>query len=272
MADTRIYSTSALAARAIADQIVSVAENSINARGRFTILLSGGQTPRPLYALLATREFNDQIDWSNVHAFFSDERCVAPQHSDSNNHMVRQVLLDNVPIPVSHIYRIHGENDPEQAALDYEKTLRDFFGRRDTGGARFDLSLLGVGEDGHTASLFPGSEALNEQERWVRAVYAEHLESWRITLTPLALNAAQNTYFFVTGDSKADIMGRILSPNEDDAPLPVHAIKPRAGAPRWYLDQSAAKMVTSSLDWIAAQRPADIQQLGGAPTDEATET
>jgi 6-phosphogluconolactonase len=255
MPDTRIYPTGALAARAIADQIVSIAENSINARGRFTILLSGGHTPRPLYALLAAREFNDQIDWSNVHAFFSDERCVPPEHPDSNNHMVRHVLLDNVPIPVSHIYRIHGEIDPEQAAHDYEKILHDFFGRREAGGARFDLSLLGVGEDGHTASLFPGSDALNETERWVRAVYAEHLESWRVTLTPLALNAAQNTFFFVTGESKADIMRGILKPSDGDTPLPVHAIKPRTNAPRWYLDQAAARLISGSLDWMTAQNP-----------------
>lgn len=268
MPDTRIYSTVSLTARAIAQQIVSLAENSINARGRFTLLLSGGNTPRPLYAMLATREFTDQVDWSNVHVFFSDERCVPPGHPDSNSHMVRQLLLDNVPIPVSHIYRIHGENDPEQAALDYEKTLREFFGRREAGGARFDLSLLGVGEDGHTASIFPGSAALDERERWVKAVYAEHLASWRITLTPLALNAAQTTFFFVTGDSKADIIGRILSPNEGAPPLPVHAIKPGAGAPRWYLDQAAAKMVTGSLEWMAEKRAPSIQKLINAPKDD----
>jgi 6-phosphogluconolactonase len=219
--------------------------------------------------MLATREYSDRIDWSNAHVFFSDERSVPPEHVESNSHMARQALLDSVPIPVSHIYRIHGEHDPEQAATDYEKMLRDYFARREAGGgARFDLALLGVGEDGHTASLFPGSEVIHDGEHWVRAVYAQHLESWRITLTPRALNSAQTVFFFVTGEAKAEIVARILNPNEDAEPLPVNAIQPRSGNLRWYLDQSAAKQLTSSLDWMAAQRAPQIKKLGGDTVQE----
>jgi 6-phosphogluconolactonase len=255
MPDTRIYPTSALTARALADSIVEIAEYSINARGRFTIALSGGSTPRQLYELLATREYSERIDWANTHVFFGDERCVPPEHADSNSHMARLALLDSVPIPVSHIYRMPAEREPEQAAIDYEKMLREFFGRREAGaGARFDLVILGVGEDGHTASLFPGSPALDEQERWVMAVYAEHLQSWRLTLTPAAINAAQNICFFVTGEAKADVIGRILIPNEDAEKLPVHYIRGRAAPPRWYLDQAAARRATTSLEWMASKR------------------
>ncbi len=272
MPDLRIYSTGALAARAIADSFVSLAEASIDARGRFTIALSGGQTPRPLYTMLATREYSDQVDWSHVHVFFSDERCVPPEHQDSNYHMARLALLDNVPLPISHIYRIHGETPPEQAAVAYERTLREFFGRRESGGgARFDLALLGVGTDGHVASLFPHSEALLDVEHWVTAVHAEHLDSWRVTLTPQALNAAQNVYFFVTGDEKAEIIGRIHSPNEDAEPLPVNSIRPRSGSVRWYVDQAAAKLITGSIDYMAAKRPPTIQKLGGQPSDQLSD-
>jgi 6-phosphogluconolactonase len=258
MSDLRIYQTSALAARALADQIVTLSEAAISARGRFTLCLCGGSTPQQLYALLATNEYTSRIDWENVHLFWGDERCVPPEHADSNYHMARLAMVDHVPLTLSHVYRMHGELPPEEGAAHYERVLRGYFERRD-GKPRFDLLLLGMGEDGHTASLFPGSPALDIADRWVAAVYAEHLQSWRLTLTLPVLNQAQRTFFLVAGANKAEALVAVHAPTEDAPALPVHAIRPTANEPRWFVDQEAARHLTGSLEWMAQQR----RGLGG---------
>ncbi len=243
MPDVRVYATLALAARAIADEIVNISERAISTRGRFTIALSGGETPRILYRLLATEEYSGRIEWGQWHVFWGDERCVPPDHDDNNAHMARKMLLDLVPIPLSSIHRIVAEKEPEQAASDYEALLRDFFRRRGETRPRFDLLLLGMGADGHTASLFHGSPALTERERWVMAVYVEALGAYRITLTPPALNAAARTFFFVGGEGKADALLRAVKPPEAGTdPLPIHALQP-GGEMRWYVDQAASRLI-----------------------------
>ncbi|MBC7814247.1 MAG: 6-phosphogluconolactonase, partial [Burkholderiales bacterium] len=208
MAEIRVFAGGLTMMRAAAEYVVSVAEAAMSTRGHFSIALSGGATPKALYELLATDEFTRYIDWSFVRVFWGDERCVAPDHYDSNYRMAKDTLLEYVRIPVGNIYRIRGEYDPQTAADEYEKSLRSYFlrGTRPLSERqpRFDLVLLGIGEDGHTASLFPGTEALNEEVRWVSANYVEQLDTWRVTLTPSALNAAANVLFLVTGAKKAE--------------------------------------------------------------------
>ena len=250
MPDVRIYPTLALAARAIADQIVQISERAISTRGRFTIALSGGETPRLLYRLLATEEYASRIEWGQWHVFWGGERWTSPDHDDNNAHMARKLLLAMVPIPLSSIHRIAGEKEPEQAAADYEALLRDYFKRRGESRPRFDLALLGIGADGHTASLFHGSPALTEEQRWVMAVYVEALGAHRITLTPPALNATARTFFLVGGEGKAEALLHALNmPQEGTEPLPVHAIQP-GGEVRWYVDQAAARLMAPPREEI----------------------
>ncbi|MBE0690497.1 MAG: 6-phosphogluconolactonase [Anaerolineae bacterium] len=239
--DIRIYDTLSVAARSLAEQIVEISERAITARGRFTIALSGGETPRILYRLLATDEFAPRIEFAAWHAFFGDERCVPPDDADSNYHMARLSFLDHVPIPLSNIYRMHGEVEPELAAKAYDDLLRDFFTRRGENRPRFDLVLLGMGADGHTASLFHGSPALTTEDRWVLAPYVEALGAHRMTLTANAINAAARVFFLVGGSAKAEALARALKPSSSpDEALPVQSIHPE-GELRWYVDRNAAR-------------------------------
>lgn len=240
-ADIRIYDTISVAVRALADQIAQLSERAIDTRGRFTIALSGGETPRVLYRLLATDEYTSRIEFNAWQVFFGDERCVPPDDDDSNYHMARLSFLDHVPIPVGNIHRMHGEIEPELAAKAYEDALRDFFTRRGDNRPRFDLVLLGMGAEGHTASLFHGSPALTAEDRWVMAPYVEPLGAHRLTLTAKAINAASRVYFLVGGSAKAEALARaIRAPTSEEEALPVHAIHPQ-GEVRWYIDQSAAR-------------------------------
>ncbi|MCC6615555.1 MAG: 6-phosphogluconolactonase [Anaerolineae bacterium] len=239
--DIRIYDTLSVAVRALADQIAQVSERAIGTRGRFTIALSGGETPRLLYKLLATEEYTSRIEFTSWQAFFGDERCVPPDDAESNYHMARQSFLDLVPIPVGNIHRMHGEIEPELAAQAYDDLLRDFFTRRGENRPRFDLVLLGMGADGHTASLFHGSPALTATDRWVMAPYVEPLGVHRLTLTASAINAAARVFFLVGGSAKSEALARaIRAPSSADDALPVHSIHPE-GEVRWYVDQSAAR-------------------------------
>lgn len=214
--------------RAAAEQVVQIA-----AKGKCSLALCGGGTPKPLYALLAKEQ---RVDWSRVHIFWGDERCVPPDDPQSNYRMVKETLLDAAVIPPSNIHRIHGEDEPEQAAAAYEQELRRFFGDS----ARFDLVLLGMGNDGHTASLFPGTAAVTERKRWVMAQYVEHVSMWRITLTPVAINAARNVMFLVSGAQKDDRLRQVLEGPRQPEVLPAQAIQPVSGRLLWFVDQAAA--------------------------------
>lgn len=222
--------------RAAAELVVRIAGESIATNGRFSIALSGGSTPEPLYALLASEGFTRRIDWPHVHVFWGDERCVPPGDPQSNYRMTKKALLDVAPIPDSNIHRIRGEDEPARAATEYERELREFFGDS----ARFDLVLLGMGDDGHTASLFPGTAAVTERKRWVVAHCLEHVSMWRITLTPVAINAASNVIFLVSGADKADRLQQVLESRRQPDVLPAQAIKPVSGRLLWLVDQAAA--------------------------------
>ena len=244
MAKIRVYSNNESLIGGASDLIIESAAKAIAERGRFTLALSGGDTPRPVYARLATAGCRHRIDWSKVLIFFGDERCVPPEDHQSNYLMVRTALLDHVPIPPGNIYRIRGEEAPEKAAADYTDILkRTFGGERVIEGLPpegFDLILLGMGDNGHTASLFPGLAAVTETRRWVMALYVEVVGMWRITMTPVIINAARQVAFLVSGAKKAEMLQQVLEGPYQPVVLPSQIITPMSGELHWLLDQSAA--------------------------------
>lgn len=224
-------------ARDAAAQIVAQAAQAIALRGRYSIILSGGSTPKTLYEMLATAEFASQIDWLKVHVYFGDERCVPPDHADSNYRMARIALLSEVPIPGDNVNRIRGEIEPEAAATEYGQLLKERFG---DGGA--DLVLLGMGDDGHTASIFPGTTAVKETKHRCVSNYVEKLQSWRVTLSAPFLNRADAVFVLVAGAGKAKKLAEVLEGPRDPEHLPIQLINPNSGQLVWLLDAAAAGM------------------------------
>jgi 6-phosphogluconolactonase len=207
-------------------------------RGRFAVVLAGGSTPETMYGILA-RDYMDGIDWSKVYVFFGDERSVPPHHEDSNLKMASEVLLDHVP--VANVHRIQGELPPEEAAEAYEEQLRNFFQTEDV--PRFDLILLGLGADGHTASLFPWTAVLEVHDCWVVANPVPRLGTTRITLTLPVINAARAVIFLVAGEDKAEALREILEGDADPRAYPAKLVQP-PGGPEWMVDQSAASLLS----------------------------
>ena len=226
--------------RRAAAEFARLANRSVTTEGRFAVALSGGSTPKNLYSLLASPEFRDQVPWSRVYLFWGDERCVPPGHPESNYRMVHETLLSKVPIPEENVYRIKGEGSPQDAAYEYEQALQKFFQLSKEDLPCFDLILLGLGEDGHTASLFPGSEALGETKHLVTAPYVEHLKTHRLTLTLPVLNQGANIFFLVAGEKKAPVLRDVLQGKDDPDRLPAQRIKPQRGRLVWFVDQAAA--------------------------------
>jgi 6-phosphogluconolactonase len=239
--DLAVLPSAAALADAAAGRFVAAAGDAIAARGQFIVALSGGSTPRDTYRQLATEALVSRVMWSRVQVLWGDERCVPPDHVESNYRMARETLLDRVPLPAANVHRIHGEDDPATAAGDYEATLRALL---PTPGARIDLVLLGLGEDGHTASLFPGSAAVHEHTRWVMAARAPAASKWRITLTLAVINAAAEVLFLVSGGAKAGILRRVLEGPRRPQELPAQAIAPSSGRVRWCVDAAAAADLT----------------------------
>jgi len=220
---------------------VNASRNSIAGRTKFAVAISGGSTPRRLYTLLSSSPYCDQVDWQKIHFFWADERCVSKEDEASNFKTVFDRLLSKVPVPDGHIHRIKGEEDPEKAARDYEADIREFFGT--SGMPVFDLVLLGMGEEGHTASLFPGSKWLEETARLAVAVYLDKPNRNRITLTLPVLNNAAQILFLVAGSSKAAVLSEILSDKEKKKEFPAGRIRPVQGKVTWLIDQEAAGRV-----------------------------
>ena len=242
MRQLRVYPTRNAVAQAAATQFVSAAERAQTVHERFTVALSGGHTPRDLFRTLVD-EYGTTVDWVRTQVFWGDERCVPLNDVENNAHMARLSLLDHIPIPLNNIHRMQTEQPPEAAAEDYEGMLRRYFGARGLQQPRFDLVLLGLGPEGHTASLFPGSPALHETERWTKAVYVEKLDSWRVTLTPLALNAATKVIFLVVGEEKAAILKQVLSDPKQPDLFPAQVIDPPQGEVLWIADEAAASQL-----------------------------
>ncbi len=233
-------------ARTAAEQFVEISNHAIHAHGTFSVALSGGTTPQLLYALLGSEPFSERVDWSKTHIFWGDERCVPPDNPESNYLKARQALLDHVPVPEENIHRILAELPPEQAAADYEETLLRFFSSladdEERAQASFDLILLGMGDDGHTASLFPGTDVIYEETRWVRALYADKLAAWRVTLTPAILNRAKHILFLVSGAGKSYTLQRVIYGSYHPERYPAQAIRTEKGDLMWMVDEAAASL------------------------------
>jgi 6-phosphogluconolactonase len=244
MATVKTFVDGTALTEAAAQHVLALAEASIADKGRFSVALSGGSTPRSLYARLAQDDRASQVDWSCVHVFWGDERAVPPDHEDSNYRMAREALLNHVPLPPENVHRISGELAPAAAAAEYEGMLRTYFAgllkEGKTLAARFDLVLLGMGDDGHTASLFPGAAAIRESRHWVASYHVAQLDAWRITLTPIAINAAAQATFLVSGANKAERLQQVLyGPYQPDV-LPAQIVRPEKGRLLWLIDEAAA--------------------------------
>ena len=237
MTAVRVFPDPQALAEAAARHVVESAQAAVDARGAFSIALSGGSTPRELHLKLASPPLVEQVDWSRVHVFFGDERCVPPDDERSNYRMAEETLLNRVPIPRNQIHRMRGELPPEQAAEDYERELRDFFKDEPP---RLDLILLGMGDNGHTASLFPGLTAVHEQQRWVVAEYVAEVSMWRITLTPVIINLAREVIFLVAGAAKADMLRQCIEGRFAPDERPAQIVRPSPGEVVWLIDAAAA--------------------------------
>jgi 6-phosphogluconolactonase len=221
------------AARAFAEK----AARAIAQRGRFAVAIAGGSTPKATYGALVSDHAED-VDWPNVHVFFGDERTVLPDHEDSNYRMARETLLERVP--VGSVHRMRGELPPEEAAASYEEDLRKFFPEEPP---VLDLVMLGIGGDGHTASLFPETSALEVTDRLVVANPVLKLGTTRITLTAPILNAARKVFFLVAGEDKAGALKEILEGDADPREYPARLVQP-SGGPTWMVDRAAASLLT----------------------------
>jgi 6-phosphogluconolactonase len=221
---------------AAAAEFMTQASAAIRVRGKFTVALSGGSTPKRLYGLLATKP---NVPWDKIYFFWGDERHVPPDHPESNYRMAYEALLSKVPVPPENIFRIHTEeNDAAAAALQYEQTVKDFFHLSPGEFPRFDLILLGMGPDGHTASLFPGSPALSERQRMVVANPVEKFHTDRLTFTFPVLNAAATVMFLASGPDKAAMLHEVLE--NSSANLPSQKVQPTNGKLLWLIDSAAA--------------------------------
>jgi 6-phosphogluconolactonase len=239
MAELRRFSTPTELADAAAQTLVQAAQHAIHQHGRFTVALCGGTTPVQVYQLLAAAPYRDQIAWERVFVFWGDERLVPPHHPDSNFGLAENLLLRYVNIPAANMHRIEGERPPQEAAERYAQQLHQFFGDNPT----FDVILLGMGTDGHTASLFPHTPALEEQERWVVPNYVEKLLAWRITLTLPVINQAAQVLVLVTGANKAELLRQVIKGEKRPQDLPIQGINPSRGELLWLVDADASRLI-----------------------------
>ena len=229
---------------AVAEEVVRAANQAVAQRGRFTLALSGGSTPKNLYTLLATNA-RTSLPWDRTYFFWSDERHVPPSDPESNYRMAEEAMLSKVPVAASNVFRVPTENpDAAAAAEAYEQTLRKFFTVEAGQLPRFDLILLGMGPDGHTASLFPETAALRERSRLVVANWVEKLKTSRITFTLPLLNAARCVAFLVSGTDKASVLHEVLEGNAPGEQYPAKLVRPADGKLIWFLDRAAASGLT----------------------------
>jgi 6-phosphogluconolactonase len=237
-----IFADAAELAREAARRFAELAVAFTSEAGRFTVALSGGSTPKAMFQILAEKPFADSLPWRSIYFFWGDERCVPHDHAESNYRMANETLLSKVPVPRENIFRIPAEDeDHERAAAIYSESLQTFFAEEQPG---FDLVFLGMGPDGHTASLFPGTTALCAGGG-AAANYVDKLQSWRITLTADAINRARNVIFLVAGADKAPALKEVIEGPRNPKQYPSQLIMPSHGALLWMVDEAAAKLLQS---------------------------
>ncbi|NOX43648.1 MAG: 6-phosphogluconolactonase [Gammaproteobacteria bacterium] len=229
--------------QAVAKKWAVLSEQAISDHGGFHVALSGGSTPAHLYNYLATSAYKQRINWDKTYIYFGDERSVSPDHKESNFKMASDTLLDKVDIPVSQIYRMKAEvAEIEESAVEYAALLKDKLPMSENGESQFDLVLLGMGDDGHTASLFPGTQILQEKSELVRAVFVEKMKTWRMSITFRAINNARNIAVLVTGENKKKVLSKVLETGVANPLYPIMMIQP-SGHIEWYIDAAAASGV-----------------------------
>ena len=249
----RVYKDAQELALKAARRFARLADQYTVAAGGFAVALSGGSTPKAMFSILAASPFLETVPWSSIYFFWGDERCVPPDHADSNYRMTRETLLANVPVPEANVFRIPAElEDHDRAAEEYAATLTNFFlQRRSQSGTaplsqlpRFDLVFLGMGPDGHTASLFPGTTALHAGEQIAVANFVEKFNSYRITLTAATINNARNVTFIAGGADKADVLRNVLEGPYQPELYPSQLIRPHNGSLLWMVDEAAAAQLS----------------------------
>lgn len=240
--DIRIYDSLDVLSLAAAAIFVEASEEAVAGRGRFLVALSGGTTPIPLYELLAKAPYRAQVDWSLTHVFWGDERCVPVEDLENTYRQVYDLLLGRVPIPSGNVHRVRTELEPDEAAADYALELRKFATAPDAW-PRFDLVLLGLGSDGHTASLFPGSEEPQGVPVLAVTGHYENRPSQRVTLSSGVFNSARTVLFLVSGRGKAEVLKRVLYGGSEPENLPGQRIHPTEGKVIWMVDRAAASLL-----------------------------
>ncbi|MDX1941598.1 MAG: 6-phosphogluconolactonase [Saprospiraceae bacterium] len=240
LSNHQIFPTTQELSEAAAQHIIELAKYYIQKNGRFTISLSGGSTPERLFKLFTQSPYRDQMPWQNTYFFWGDERCVPLNDERNNAYQAIQFLFSKIDIPVENIFRIPTNLTPAEAAEQYEQTIKNFFA---TGQPRFDLMLLGMGDDGHTASLFPNTSILHEETRLVKEIYIEKVAMYRITMTAPLINLSHHIIFLVTGANKADTLKKVLHGHYEPELYPSQFIKPVDGTLLWMLDTPAAELL-----------------------------
>jgi 6-phosphogluconolactonase len=241
----RVFNDLDQLSEAAAEMFMDLANQVIHTRGRFIVVLSGGNTPRCLYQLLAAQPYRDKIHWKFIHFFWGDERCVPANDPRNNALMAYQSLIDHIPIPAANIHAVQCDLPPALAAKLYESELKKFFGNQPP---IFDLILLGMGENAHTASLFPQTSVLNETERWVAEVYLPEQGMYRVTFTVPLINQANQVVFLVSGADKALALQKVLEGVYQPQEYPAQLIHPNGTHPDWLVDKAASHKLTTEMD------------------------
>ncbi|HZK07167.1 MAG TPA: 6-phosphogluconolactonase [Bacteroidales bacterium] len=237
-----VFQNSAALAKAAADLMIKISKQAIESRGKFVISLSGGTTPENLFALLAKPPYRDQISWNKTFVFWGDERFVPSDDKRNNATKARALLLDHIDIPAININPIPVDLEPDEAAKKYADIITKFYGKESP---RFDLIFLGLGADGHTASLFPETDVIFENTRLVQELYVSEQQMFRITMTPSLINKAHNIVFLVEGEKKAEILKTVLIDPRQPEKFPAQMIHPEDGNLIWFVDKKAAALLPS---------------------------
>ncbi|WP_378951430.1 6-phosphogluconolactonase [Pelosinus sp. sgz500959] len=245
MATIKVYENAQQLSIEAAELFVKTVEQAVQSRGICHVSLAGGGTPRKTYELLRSEPYCSRLPWQAIHFYWGDERCVPQTHSLSNQEMARQAFLNHVAIPEENIHPIIYEDSPCDAAKNYEKVLHSTFSHQ---APQFDFVFLGLGDDGHTASLFPGTDVLKVQNDWVSHVYLQEQDMYRVTLTPEILNQARMIAFLVTGQGKAQVIQKILEKTSASQSFPAQLIRPTHGEVYWLLDEEAASFLQSDIN------------------------
>lgn len=236
----QVFDSTLELSKAAAEQFILAAREAVAKNGRFSVALTGGSSPLHLYQLLAQSPYRERVPWSQTYVFWGDERWVPLTDEQSNAKMAFENLLNHVPIPKDQIYPMWDEQEPEEFADEYEALLRDHF---NLSTSSFDLILLGMGDDGHTASLFPGTDVLEEQERWVQAYYLEPQSMYRITLTAPIINKAKKIIFITFGEKKAEALHQVLEGQYNPEQYPAQLIKPQNGEVLWLVGKGSSRLL-----------------------------